>query len=286
MAQGIPQDSIVNTTTKVSPEERIALGCRKMNRNSFFLKTCGVNFSLTQLHDVALRTFLLALEGQVCIAGGAIRDTILGVPYRDLDIFMTSDVDRQMIEGLAYSNFGVPRVKILNDNGFQSTWELDYRFRFKEGDNTTKLNFIWGNRFEFLEGPSALIKGFDLSMNQFAFTHDSVYYTDKAMLSLMGRKILLCPEFRFNEKSFAKILRFVSDHGFTIDEDTMNQMITGYKIVKQVDGAEYAREGDIEEVLFTVKKPNRFHKSQVTTIPWIPTYGYTLPIISDPDNTA
>lgn len=259
---------MADTTTRIDQNDLATRHNRQMNRNAFCQKMVGKQYGATQLHDGALRVLQDEYGESLIVAGGAIRDTILGVPYQDIDIFLAHGLDCQRVKSDAMKIFGLGHVTVLYDDHYQSKWMLDYRFDFaNELRQVTKINIIWGNRFS-LGNPHELLGRFDLAMNQFAFDNKTMYYTDEAMLSLMGRQIRLVKGFKFNTKSFTKIIRFVQEHDFKIDEETMVQLQHGFKIPEPSVSDEYTRDDEDDELNAVLSGVQKLASKPVQHVRW------------------
>src|SRR5262249_21983417 len=94
-----------------------------------------------QYYDNILQALQRALPGSPHIAGGAVRDTLLERPIRDIDIFVRDDAADQAAK-LLRTDFGYVKVGEWKQYEFFSDPAIARVARFEKADETTPVCLI------------------------------------------------------------------------------------------------------------------------------------------------
>jgi hypothetical protein len=94
-----------------------------------------------QYYDNILEALQRAIPGSVHIAGGAVRDTILGRPIRDVDIFL-SNVDAEPAAALLRAEFGYVKVGEWKQYMGFSDPMVERVAKFEKADETIPICLI------------------------------------------------------------------------------------------------------------------------------------------------
>ena len=159
----------------------------------------------------------------VGIAGGAIRDLLIGKEFKDIDTFRCN-ANKMSIDDVArkvlFRKYDIGNPMISRNN---YAWSTEIRLHGK----TFPVQFIDDEKCG--KGAHEILKNFDFYINQFMlFGDDTLIYTRKAMSDLLARKLDLTDSqvFLSHEKD-RKIQRLqqLMAHGFTPTINTLDKLL-------------------------------------------------------------
>lgn len=165
----------------------------------------------------------LAKDRYYCIGGGAISNTYMGIPIRDVDVFFDFLADVEEIEKV----FGVKTIDVLYQEN--RTYEDDLRIPF-----LVKLEYK-GMKVELIKTPHMRSTEFDLRFRQFYYFNDKVYATEGALQDIEKKQIVVTnPSTPIS--TYFRVLRFNEQLGFTITKESLAYIMWSFN-VKNVEVA-------------------------------------------------
>lgn len=157
-------------------------------------------------------TLLEALDvTDATVAGGCIRDYLLGVEPKDIDIFVPVG-NRQEFEELISSlnDSSVWSLTLIEEGENYSVHDPDGIIGVAEGEALgLPVNLV--ARVSQLEGNWRLIQGFDYGILQWSFTstHEGIVCTTQALMDLAGRTATLTHN-RTYEQSLERFAKWLN----------------------------------------------------------------------------
>lgn len=157
------------------------------------------------------------------IAGGAIRDLLIGKEFKDIDTFRCNpnkmSID-DVVRKVLFRKYDIGKPLISRNN---YAWSTEIRLHGK----TFPVQFIDDEKCG--KGAHEILKNFDFHINQFMlFGNDTLIYTRKAMSDLLARKLDLTDSQVFlNHEKERKIQRLdqLMSRGFTPTINTLDRLL-------------------------------------------------------------
>ena len=169
------------------------------------------------------------------VVGGAVRDDIIGKHSFDIDITTDATPEeiqrvfkgkRLILAGVKHGTVGV----VLNKRVYEIT-------TFREDEDY--LDHRHPNGVKFVKDINTDLSRRDFTINAIAYSLDFGYIDPFCGREDIKNKIIRCvgnPDKRFNEDALRimRALRFSSQLGFTIEENTKNSILRNYCLLKDI----------------------------------------------------
>ncbi len=227
------------------------------------------------------------LNGTSWVAGGAIRDTLSNIEYKDIDVYsisFTSAIDfiiannllkYEIIEEKSLSEEKLKIIKHIKENKQKYIERPGDFASYLQTNRIYKLDFLRDdNRYiqvmvnQNYNNPAECINSFDLTMCQFAYDGQNLIYFKESSEDLKNKVIKI---HKLNEKgffypNFKRIMKFIKQ-GYKLDRFSYDNMITNFgevleKPEKAMDdhfnAIEYLN-SDSESKLKTINIKNKFY---------------------------
>lgn len=170
---------------------------------------------ITEINIENLKTPLPKLNlGKCWIAGGAIRDSLLGVEYSDVDIFGKTE---DLIE---FTKNNLTGTKQVFDSQYVKTYIRD----------GVKIQVIFRDYTNIL----ACLDSFDYTICMLAYDGDKLYADSNALIHLFNRRLVinkLNPDFVVS--SLERLQKYIQK-GFTICNGGLKQIVEGLRNAQPV----------------------------------------------------
>jgi hypothetical protein len=179
-----------------------------------------------------LLTILRSKPGQLVVAGGFVRDSVLGETCRDVDVF-AADADVAKRSALEFD-------QLLHESGEEPLVKASrYAVTVKWNDAVAPVQFI--HRRPFTD-PSDVIKTFDFTVSQGSFWwaggwHSAV--SDRFYEDVRAKRIRYTSPVREEEigGSFLRVLKLYR-RGYVASLDSLGKIVTRFARAWKVDGTE------------------------------------------------
>jgi hypothetical protein len=187
-------------------------------------------------YEIEKRLNKAGLNNQFTIAGGSLCNTYMGLPFRDIDVFVDEEADFGVDVDEVADLFEVPIETITrNERGFGYS-----------GDFTVVRKELC--RFEFLGYPVELIFShpsrvyeFDIRFRQFYYKNGEFFATKEAIQDISNKELVVVTP-STPKSTLCRLFRFSDEFGFSIKQESLSLMHWAFS-EKKVDWAGF------EEVL-------------------------------------
>lgn len=157
---------------------------------------------LTTVSPENLKTDIpdIKLQPDLFIAGGAIRDSILGIPYDDIDVFGPEESLKK-------------QQKILESRGYKIVYDTEKLATLKK--DKIKIQLISRKDTETIE---SCLNQFDFTICQFAYdpTDNELYCNPDGLIHLFEKRLVLNTEgFPFPLDTMRRLQKYIQK-GYTI----------------------------------------------------------------------
>jgi hypothetical protein len=141
-------------------------------------------------------------NGELVVAGGAVRDTVLGLPYRDIDLFINDTVKEPFTsieDTLTYDS--VEASETLSEFGYYITnfgvggnyGDSEFQVVSHSTDSFARLNECPTiqviTRKELRDGPEGLLKSFDWSLTEAYINDDGVFVSEDFVRAVESKRV-------------------------------------------------------------------------------------------------
>lgn len=175
---------------------------KMINIDKYSLDSSRTKEQLNKLNLVRNKLKNVYGNGELVVAGGAVRDTVLGLPYRDIDLFITDTVKEPFTsieDTLTYDS--VEASETLSEFGYYTT---DFGGRGNYGDSEFQVVSHSTNSFarlnecptiqvivrkELRDGPEGLLKSFDWSLTEAYINDDGVFVSEDFVRAVESKRV-------------------------------------------------------------------------------------------------
>lgn len=158
------------------------------------------------------------LEGEMWLAGGALRKTLIGQPLdSDFDFFFKNK-DARLAWEVALINIG---AKKISHNEHQKTFVLDIVLDEEtEETETIKIQLVTIDYYNFVQD---LLDSFDFTITQFAYDGQNLYCGEYSLWDLARRRLAI-HKITYGVSSLRRLIKYTRQ-GFTACQGCLAQFL-------------------------------------------------------------